>query len=118
MFVYISNWWNDWKLNQAVYVNLMYFLKFEHFICEMLLQWLLSVPAAMKILQASPWVKWTNCKKYPSNFISAVNLIKFKQDKSEGFDSCDRHSNLTQILFKSSIFQPMWPCNLIDDLEK
>ena len=27
-----------------------------------------------------------------------------KQGKSEGFDSCDRPSNLTQIGFKSSIF--------------
>ena len=29
-----------------------------------------------------------------------------KQGKSEGFDSCDRPNNLTQIGFKSSIFQP------------
>ena len=29
-----------------------------------------------------------------------------KQGKSEGFDSCDRPSNLTQNGFKSSIFQP------------
>ena len=29
-----------------------------------------------------------------------------KQGKSEGFDSCDRSSNLTQIGFKSSIFSP------------
>ena len=41
-----------------------------------------------------------------------------KQGKSEEFDSCDRPSNLTQIGFKSSIFQPVWPWNLIDDLEK
>ena len=46
------------------------------------------------------------------------NHIKSKQGKSEGFDSCDRPSNLTQIGFKSSIFQPMWPWNLMDDLEK
>ena len=32
--------------------------------------------------------------------------------------SCDRPSNLTQIGFKSSIFQPVWPWNLMDDLEK
>ena len=31
---------------------------------------------------------------------------KHQQGKSEGFDSCDRPSNLTQIGFKSSIFQP------------
>ena len=30
-----------------------------------------------------------------------------KQGKSEGFDSCDRPSNLTQIGFKSSISQPL-----------
>ena len=34
-------------------------------------------------------------------------LLKIKQGKSEGFDSCDRPSNLTQIEFKSLIFQPM-----------
>ena len=38
-----------------------------------------------------------------------------KQGKSEGFDSCDRPSNLTQIGFISSIFQPLWPWNLMDD---
>ena len=38
-----------------------------------------------------------------------------EQGKSEGFDSCDRPSNLTQIGFKSSIFQPLWPWNLMDD---
>ena len=32
-------------------------------------------------------------------------LVFKKQGKSEGFDSCDRPSNLTQIGFKSSIFQ-------------
>ena len=43
---------------------------------------------------------------------------KNKQGKSEGFDSCDRPSNLTQIGFKSSIFQPVLPWNLMDDLEE
>ena len=41
-----------------------------------------------------------------------------KQGKSEGFDNCDQPSNLTQIGFKSSIFQPVWPWNLMDDLKK
>ena len=41
-----------------------------------------------------------------------------KQGKSGGFDSCDRPSNLIQIGFKSSIFQPMWPWNLMDDPQK
>ena len=43
---------------------------------------------------------------------------QFKQGKSEGFDSCDRPSNLAQIWSKSSIFQPVWPYNLMYDLEK
>ena len=34
--------------------------------------------------------------------------IKTQQGKSEGFDSCDRPSNLTQIVFKWTIFQPVW----------
>ena len=41
-----------------------------------------------------------------------------KQGKSVGFDSCDRPNNLTQIGLKSSIFQPVFPWNLMDDLEK
>ena len=40
-----------------------------------------------------------------------------KQGKSEGFDSCDQLNNLAQILSKSSIFQPVWPWHLMDDLE-
>ena len=40
-----------------------------------------------------------------------------KQGKSEGFDSCDRPNNLTQIGFKSLIFQPVWPWNFMDDLK-
>ena len=41
-----------------------------------------------------------------------------KQGKSEGFDSCDQPCNLTQMGFKPSIFQPLWPWSLMDDLEK
>ena len=40
------------------------------------------------------------------------------EGKSEGFDSCDWLSNLTQIELKSSINQPVWPWNLMKDLEK
>ena len=43
-------------------------------------------------------------------------LIKIQQGKSEGFDS-DRPSNLTQIEFKSLIFQPVWPWYFMDDLK-
>ena len=45
-------------------------------------------------------------------------IYSYEQGKSEGFDSCDRPSNLTQIGLKSLIFQPVWPWNLMDDLEK
>ena len=45
-------------------------------------------------------------------------ILIWKQGKSEGFDSCNRPSNLTQIGFKSLIFQPVWPWNLMDDPEK
>ena len=49
---------------------------------------------------------------------STSNLYTFKQGKSEGFDSCDWPSNLTQIGLKSSTFQPVWPWKLMDDLEQ
>ena len=47
-----------------------------------------------------------------------IILYENKQGNSEGFDSCDQPSNLTQTWFKSLIFQPIWPRNLMDDLEK
>ena len=42
---------------------------------------------------------------HPATY-AVSSVFGTKQDKSEGFDSCDRPSNLTQIGFKSSIFQP------------
>ena len=51
-------------------------------------------------------------------FIIIYYLLSKQQGKSKGFDSCDRPSNLTQIGFKSSIFQPVWRWNLMDDPEK
>ena len=51
-------------------------------------------------------------------FHVSYSALFSKQGKSEGFDSCDRPSNLTQIGFKSSIFQPVWPWNLMDDPKK
>ena len=53
------------------------------------------------------------CEKY----LHQSDRLK-QQGKSEGFDSCDRPSNLTLIGFKSSIFQPLWPWNLMDDPPK
>ena len=39
-------------------------------------------------------------------FFKVIQGHTGKQGKSEGFDSCDRPSNLTQIGFKASIFRP------------
>ena len=56
-------------------------------------------------------------QKYPVCFTQVRLIAKFvhtrwgkiQQGKSEGFDSCNRPSNLIQIEFESSIFQPVWP---------
>ena len=53
------------------------------------------------------------CNEYIPNYI-----IYIQQGKSERFDSCDRPNNLTQIGLKLSIIQPVWPWNLMDDLQK
>ena len=66
-------------------------------------------------------IYWTNADLLwiePSNTTFSEISIKVQQGKSAGFDSCDRPSNLTQIGFKSSIFQPVWPWNFMDDPEK
>ena len=55
----------------------------------------------------SVWNTWS--------VFSQEHPVMSQQGKSEGFDSCDRHSNLTQIGFKSSIFQLVWTWNLMDD---
>ena len=47
-----------------------------------------------------------------------IHGLMQEQGKSEGFDSCDRPSNLAQIWSKSSIFCPLWPWNLMDGLGK
>ena len=46
-----------------------------------------------------------------------MNII-IKHGESEGFDSCERPSDLTEIGFISWIFQPVWPSKLMNDLEK
>ena len=46
------------------------------------------------------------CPVWPWNLTDDL-----EQGKSEGFDSCDRPSNLAQIWSKSSIFQPVGPWN-------
>ena len=47
-----------------------------------------------------------------------INVLTKEQGKSEGFDNCNWPSNLAQTGFKSLIFQPVWPWNLMDNLEK
>ena len=51
-------------------------------------------------------------------FEKQFEFDRMKQGKYEWFGSCDQPSNLTQIGFKPLIFQPVWPWNLMDDLEK
>ena len=58
------------------------------------------------------------CPKFKFPDSDTRGIIIKEQGKSEGFDSCDRPSNLTQIGFKSSIFQAVWPWNLMDDPKK
>ena len=51
------------------------------------------------------------------SFIYSFIYIFIYFQQGIGFDSCDRPSNLTRIGFKSSIFQPVSPWNLMDDPE-
>ena len=53
-----------------------------------------------------------------TNLLMQLKQMVYHQGKSEGFDSCDWPSNLAQIEFKLSIFQPVWPWNLMDDLKQ
>ena len=56
---------------------------------------------------------WT----YPNLYLGFCACMNYlKQGKSEGFDSCDRPSNLK--LDSNRQFFPVWPWNLMDDLEK
>ena len=76
-----------------------------------------SSALAMELLQSC-----TEPLKWQGNFsflnIRSTVYSNLKQGKSEGFDSSDRPSSLAQIWSKSLIFQPVWPWNLMDDLEK
>ena len=58
----------------------------------------------MLISEGAPWAR--------------NSLKQQEQGKSEGFDSCDRPNNLARIWSKSSIFQPVLPWNLMDELGK
>ena len=64
------------------------------------------------------WMNWKICILIRIWLKFVIRCFKIKQGKSEGFDSCDWPSNLTQIGLKSSIFQPVWPWNVMDDPEK
>ena len=58
-----------------------------------------------------------NVSRPAAVFVRSIQVLS-KQGKSEGFDSCDPPSNLTQNWFKSSIFLPVWPWNLMDGPKK
>ena len=62
--------------------------------------------------------EWHDKTKWFSSWFCLIILHENKQGKSEGLDSCDQPNNLTQTWFKSLIFQPIWPRNVMDDLEK
>ena len=59
----------------------------------------------------------TEVSNFHKNYPKRV-WLKMKQGKSEGFDTCDRPSNLAKIWSKSLIFQPVWPWNLMYNLKK
>ena len=71
------------------------------------------------IFHCSAWMQLLIHANYVSKTNPDAESMDFcsEQGKSEGFHSCDRPSNLTQIGLKSSTFQPVWPWNLMDDLE-
>ena len=56
----------------------------------------------LKLIRVDKW----GPDAYTIRWYTSLNHIKQKQGKSEGFDSCNRPSNLTQIGFKSSILGP------------
>ena len=64
------------------------------------------------------WWLITETETIQTKSVQLSSSVRIKQGKSERFVSCDRPSILTQIGFKSSIFLPVWPWNLMDDLEK
>ena len=50
-------------------------------------------------------------------YITYEMIDKYQQGKSEGFDSCERPSNL-KLDSNRQFFPPVWPWNLMEDLEK
>ena len=85
----------------------------HHFVafCEFKLEFMVRPKLGQNLLWPLwSWpFAWTSCLSMvitPENFMMTRWLEHCEQGKSEGFDSCDRPSNLTQIGFKSSIFRP------------
>ena len=72
-------------------------------------EWLMLLNRIRQMLWSPAWL--------PEHKIAVVidnlHCSYDKQDKSEGFDSCNRPGNLTQVWLKSSIFQTVWPWNLM-----
>ena len=73
-------------------------------------------------LQAQNWVKSDFEVKFyfegQGQCLPPPPKKKKKKEGGGGRDSCDRPNNLAKIWSKSSIFQPMSPWNLMDDIEK
>ena len=76
------------------------------------------------ITDANIWHCWYRLPQYGTKTLHERYRIYYycdylvfqnKQGKSEGFDSYDRPSNLTQIGLNSSILQPVWHWNMMDD---
>ena len=85
-------------------------------------KWLKGVMTSVTLtFDLWPWpFAWTSLLSLvitPENFMMIRWWEHSQQGKSEEFASCDRPINLTRIGFKSSIFQPVWPWNLMDDLK-
>ena len=110
--VWPLNLMDDPKNNRA---PLLYYIK----LCAsfQIHQW---IQTGVTVRKRPIWVKIDNIFEPCDLAIWRMTLKnnRVPQGKSEGFDSCDRPSNLTQIGFESSIFQPVWPLNLMDDPEK
>ena len=73
---------------------------------------------ASPVMQSSNTVSCVSLPFRTPPCVLAILTDDLEQGKSEGFDSCNWPSNLAQIWSKSSIFQPVWPWNLMDELQK
>ena len=79
----------------------------------------ISMFAPVQVKKNNNWVKYLAKTKYIilGLYWTGKTYQKIlKQGKFEGFDGCDQPNNLTQIGLKWTIFLPLWPWNVKDDL--